>query len=104
MSLAAETQLSQSLLGKAYEDLTPIQKSVIDLVAAESPTSAHPALGSDERSFLERLADQVAAVGGSWGFIFGFFVVLMGWVLLNTGFGAKSAFDPYPFIFLNLLL
>jgi uncharacterized membrane protein len=104
MSLVAETQLSQSLLGKPYEELTPIQKSVIDLVAAESPTKEHPSLSVDERSFWERLADQVAAVGGSWGFIFGFFVVLMGWVLLNTQFGTKTAFDPYPFIFLNLLL
>jgi uncharacterized membrane protein len=103
MSLA-EHDLSESLLGKPYEALTPIQKSVIDLVAAESPSKEHPALGPDDRTFLERLADQVAAIGGSWGFIFGFFVVLMGWVLLNAGFGAKIAFDPYPFIFLNLLL
>ena len=74
MSLA-EHQLSESLLGKPYEALTPIQKSVIDLVAAESPSKEHPALGPDDRTFLERLADQVAAIGGSWGFIFGFFVV-----------------------------
>ena len=103
-SLAAEQQLSESLLGKAYEELTPIQKSVIDLVAAESPTKGHPAIALDERTFWERLADHVAAVGGSWGFIFGFFVVLIGWMLLNSGFGAKIAFDPYPYIFLNLML
>src|SRR5580704_18766043 len=102
MSLA-EHDLSESLLGKPYEALTPIQKSVIDLVAAESPSKEHPALGPDERTFLERLADQVAAIGGSWGFIFGFFVVLMGWVMLNGALSAH-AFDPYPYIFLNLML
>jgi uncharacterized membrane protein len=104
MSLVAERQLSESLLGKPYEHLTPIQKSVIDLVASESPTKGHPALAADERTFWERLADSVAAVGGSWGFIFGFAVVLFGWMLINLGLGDKRAFDPFPFIFLNLLL
>jgi len=103
MSLA-EAQLSESLLGKPYEALSPIQKSVIDLIVAEAPSKEHPSLAADERSFLERLADQVAAVGGSWGFIFGFFVVLVGWVLLNANLVGKVAFDPYPYIFLNLLL
>ena len=103
MSLA-EAQLSESLLGKPYEALSPIQKSVIDLIVAEAPSKEHPSLAADERSFLERLADQVAAIGGSWGFIFGFFVVLVGWVLLNSTIIGKNAFDPYPFIFLNLLL
>ena len=103
MSLVAENQLAQSLLGKAYDDLSPIQRSVIDLVAAETPTKGHPALAADERTFWERLADNVARVGGSWGFIFGFGVVLVGWALINAGL-AKNAFDPYPYIFLNLLL
>lgn len=101
MSLVAENQLAQSLLGKAYDDLSPIQRSVIDLVASESPTRAHPGLAADERTFWERLADHVARIGGSWGFIFGFFVVLAGWVLFNF---TKAAFDPYPYIFLNLML
>ena len=104
MSDVAERRLSLDLLGKDYDELSPIQKSVIDLVACEAPTKAHPAIASDERTFWERLADHVAAVGGSWGFIFGFFVVLAGWVLINSGFAGKSAFDPYPFIFLNLML
>ncbi len=103
MSLA-ESQLSESLLGKPYAELTPIQRSVIDLVAAESPSKEHPALAPDDRRFLERLADQVAAVGGSWGFIFGFFVVLVGWIGLNSAILSKNAFDPYPYIFLNLML
>jgi uncharacterized membrane protein len=99
----AADQLAQSLLGVPYAQLRPIQKSVIDLVATESPTKEHPALAADDRSFWERLADHVAAIGGSWGFIFGFFVVLIGWVLINGAMTAK-AFDPYPYIFLNLLL
>ena len=104
MSDTTERQLAQNLMGKSYDDLTPIQKSVIDLVAAEAPSKEHPALAPDTRTFWERLADNVAAVGGSWGFIFGFFVVLVGWMLINSGLGSKTAFDPYPYIFLNLML
>jgi len=103
MADLAESQLSESLLGKPYEELSPIQKSVIDLVATEAPSKEHPALCPDDRTFFDRLADNVAAVGGSWGFIFGFFVVLMGWMLINSGVN-KKAFDPYPYIFLNLML
>ncbi len=103
MSDVAERTLAENLLGKPYEALTPIQKSVIDLVACEAPSKEHPALAPDERTFWERLADRVAAVGGSWGFIFGFFVVLMGWMLINQVL-SKRAFDPYPYIFLNLML
>jgi uncharacterized membrane protein len=99
----AERQLSENLLGKPYEALTPIQKSVVDLVASEAPTDGHPHLAPDDRTFWQRLADRVAAVGGSWGFIFGFFVVLVGWMLINLTLD-RRAFDPYPYIFLNLML
>ncbi|KTF67338.1 DUF1003 domain-containing protein [Sphingomonas sp. HT-1] len=59
----------------------------------------------DERlTFGERLADRVAAVGGSWGFIIGFGVFLGAWAVLNTVILAAHAFDPFPFIFLNLML
>ncbi|HWU96724.1 MAG TPA: DUF1003 domain-containing protein [Sphingomonas sp.] len=59
----------------------------------------------DERlTFGEKLADRVAAVGGSWGFIIGFGLFLGAWALLNTVVLAAHAFDPFPFIFLNLML
>jgi uncharacterized membrane protein len=57
-----------------------------------------------QATFGDRLADQVAAFGGSWRFIILFGVVLAGWVLVNTGILGKTAFDPYPYIFLNLML
>ncbi|KQQ89584.1 DUF1003 domain-containing protein [Aureimonas sp. Leaf324] len=55
-------------------------------------------------TFGERLADRVAAVGGSWSFIIGFGVFLVAWAVVNTVILAANAFDPFPFIFLNLML
>jgi uncharacterized membrane protein len=55
-------------------------------------------------TFGERLADKVAAIGGSWGFIVGFGLFLIAWAVLNTVVLAARAFDPFPFIFLNLML
>ena len=105
MSEQPHQELAQQLLGCSYEALTPVQRSVIDLIATEAPTQVDPELKHDDRTFSERLADHVAAVGGSWGFIIAFAIVLvtwMGWNQLTKG--RALAFDPYPFIFLNLML
>jgi uncharacterized membrane protein len=52
----------------------------------------------------ERLADQIAAFGGSWTFITLFFGILLGWIVLNLWFLDNEGFDPFPFILLNLIL
>jgi uncharacterized membrane protein len=58
----------------------------------------------DTRTFGERLADKIAAFGGSWKFIilFGGFIFL--WCALNTVLLWAHPVDPYPYIFLNLIL
>ena len=96
-------QLARDLLGASYQDLSSQKKSVIDLIADQKPTGLGPAIKRDERDRWARLADKVASVGGSWGFIIGFGVALFSWVGLNVLL-ATRAFDPYPFIFLNLML
>ncbi len=106
----AETHLndlSLRLLGRAFDELEPEESRVVEAIARRAPTSRDAAdLGDAQASRGDRLADRVAAVGGSWGFIIAFAVVLFGWMLLNSQvlqhFG--MAFDPYPFIFLNLML
>jgi CRP/FNR family transcriptional regulator, cyclic AMP receptor protein len=55
-------------------------------------------------TFGERIADRVASFGGSWTFIIAFGVVLLAWVALNTLILMSKAFDPYPYILLNLFL
>ena len=58
------------------------------------------------RRLGERVADRIAAFGGSWTFILLFLVVLVAWVVLNSLVLARRgrAFDPYPYILLNLFL
>ena len=64
-------------------------------------------LAQANATWSDHLADSVAAVGGSWGFIIAFGVVLLVWVVLNGGalkLLGLGPFDAYPFIFLNLIL
>ncbi|MEO8065187.1 MAG: DUF1003 domain-containing protein [Pseudomonadota bacterium] len=73
--------------------------------AATRRFSEDPARSVDvQTTFGGRLADRVARFGGSWGFISIFMVFLIFWAILNTEILGKTAFDPYPYIFLNLML
>jgi uncharacterized membrane protein len=101
---AQHDELSRQLLSCPYSDLNDVQKSVIDLIANEAPSAVAPELRQDKRTFGERLADHVAAIGGSWGFIIAFGLFLALWMGWNELTGKKLTFDPYPFIFLNLML
>ena len=56
----------------------------------------------EERSFGEKLADDIAAIAGSWGFILAFLFFLFLWMFVNLHMA--NAADPYPFILLNLVL
>jgi len=104
MPQTSNDELAQQLLSCAYKDLNEVQKSVIDLIANGAPATVAPALRKDNRSFGARLADNVAAVGGSWGFIIAFGLVLAAWMGWNALSDKRLSFDPYPFIFLNLML
>ncbi|BAB48328.1 mlr0821 [Mesorhizobium japonicum MAFF 303099] len=56
------------------------------------------------QTFGDRLADTIARIGGSWSFILGFIAFLILWTSGNVWLLTRDAFDPYPFIFLNLVL
>ncbi len=55
-------------------------------------------------TFGERLSDKVAKFGGSWRFIIIFMAVLWIWILVNSLILGAKAFDPYPYILMNLIL
>ena len=57
-----------------------------------------------ELTFWDWLSDRVAAFGGSWGFILGFAFIIAIWIAINTMALLARPFDPYPYIFLNLVL
>jgi uncharacterized membrane protein len=101
-------QLARDLLGREFDDLEADEQRVLRRVASGSFTGRDAdelAQGHATRGDL--LADRVAEIGGSWAFIIGFGVVLMVWVVLNSGaleLLGVGAFDAYPFIFLNLML
>jgi uncharacterized membrane protein len=57
-----------------------------------------------EGGFGGRLADNITRWAGSWTFILLFLGFLVIWALINAELLGKNAFDPYPFIFLNLVL
>jgi uncharacterized membrane protein len=54
--------------------------------------------------FGDRFADAIARIGGSWTFIISFIAFLILWTLGNAWLLGHEGFDPYPFIFLNLIL
>jgi len=55
-------------------------------------------------TFGERLSDRIASFGGSWRFLITFAAVIFVWIGANVVLLATRAFDPYPFILLNLIL
>ena len=99
--------LALELLGKSMDALSPAERRVLQRIHRREITSLDlGVVHEDESSFGERLSDHVAAIGGSWAFIISFGVVLFGWMILNSSILGPmgKAFDPYPFIFLNLML
>lgn len=97
--------IEKIVLGKQASDLTSAEKKVV--VRARERRTVSTNAGEDflaGATFGQRLADGIARVGGSWSFIIAFLLFLVGWVILNTVLLATRALDPYPFIFLNLLL
>ena len=73
----------------------------IIFLLADSMISANP--DKEKYTFGQRAADKIAKFAGSWGFIFSFSALLILWMVGNVIL-AKRAFDPYPFILLNLVL
>lgn len=97
--------LAQHLLHKGTGPLSERDRRVIARVARRVHVARNLNEEFDERlTWGERTAERVAAVGGSWSFILGCLVFLAGWAVVNAAILAEHAFDPYPFVFLNLLL
>jgi uncharacterized membrane protein len=96
---------SMQWLGAERLRIDAVAKRVLASAAQRRTVTENVNQTIDETStYGQRLADRVAAFGGSWTFIIIFCGVLVAWVVLNTLMLGKSAIDPYPYIFLNLML
>ena len=94
-----------SLITEEKGALAIIDVDVMDAIKNNSVLSENMEEESEEElSVGEKLADKVAAFGGSWTFILVFFSFILIWILINIYFITQKPFDPYPFILLNLLL
>ena len=108
--MQSETQHHQSakaLFRSAWAQLTPVERQVVEaalhkLAPLRDPNNELVV----ESTFAGRAADSIAKFGGSWTFILMFGVGMLVWAFLNTEvLGPRhDAFDPYPYVFLNLIL
>ncbi|MBK5569205.1 DUF1003 domain-containing protein [Ensifer sp. 2YAB10] len=96
---------SQQLFGKPLSELGEIERRILAHARERRPlTTDTNAAFAARQTFGDRLADSIARVGGSWTFILAFCGFLVCWVIVNSLLLLAGAFDPYPYIFLNLVL
>lgn len=91
-------KLMKEVLKDIRRDMT--DEDVLNLLA-DSKISVSPK--NEKYTLGQRAADKIAKFAGSWAFIFSFTGILLLWMVVNVLLAAK-AFDPYPFILLNLVL
>lgn len=85
-------------------DLGDLEKTVLDYIGNRKTLSAQIEDTDRTATLGQRVADKVAAFGGSWKFIISFCVILVLWIAFNALALHNKGFDPYPFILLNLIL
>ena len=101
----ARVKHAEDLSKGEMDDLVNLKKQVAEsLILQENLTENTDKEFDAKATRGEKIADRVAAFGGSWTFITIFMVVLVIWMGINTTMIMLKPFDPYPYIFLNLIL
>jgi uncharacterized membrane protein len=98
-------QYVRSLLEEEKGELSVLDTEVLESLSQQEILSRNP--DEELQSGLtrgQRLADRLAAIGGSWRFITGFAIALFAWITINSIALLSRPFDPYPYILLNLVL
>tara|TARA_R110000868_G_scaffold243845_1_gene499918 strand:- start:365 stop:1066 length:702 start_codon:yes stop_codon:yes gene_type:complete len=105
LNLYRQKYLSTYLI-KEVGELTSLEKDVLKTIQDGEIISTNDAQTDDDSDYTigQRLADRVAAFGGSWKFIIIFALFITIWITSNIVFLVNKGFDPYPFILLNLIL
>lgn len=95
----------EEILREEHGEFSDLDRAVTESIANQDTIAENVEDGFAERRTLgERLSDGLATFGGSWSFLISFAFILVCWVALNALIGEARAFDPYPFILLNLVL
>lgn len=98
-------ELANRWLRRNPENLSELERRVLQSTVDRKPISQDI---NDSLAGLQgagdRIADAIARVGGSWTFILSFIAFLILWIGANWWLLGRDSFDPYPFIFLNLVL
>lgn len=95
----------ERILDEEHVELASLNQNVLDSINKNELLSADEGIIElKERTFAARLSDKMAEFGGSWGFLISFLMLLVIWISFNAWFAADKAFDPFPFILLNLVL
>jgi len=93
------------LISEEKGEIAVIDKDVMTAIEQNSILSENIEDDKEEAStFGQRMADRIATFGGSWTFIIVFFSFILVWIFGNIWLLAQKAFDPFPFILLNLIL
>ncbi len=101
----ARIKHAEDLAKDEMDELVHLKKEVAEsLLRQESITKNIEKEFDAKATRGEKIADKVAAFGGSWTFIGIFAVVLFAWMGINTALILSKPFDPFPYIFLNLVL
>ena len=95
----------EDMLMAEHGELTALDREVAKSISEHDTIAENiEVVYDDRRSFGDQVSDNLAKFGGSWYFLIGFGIFLLMWIGINLVIYAKWAFDPYPFIFLNLVL
>ena len=85
--------------------VSELEKRLLDKIRNREPISRNVnELHDQQLTFGERIADRLADVAGSWGFILSFLGLVLIWIGVNSYLLLSRPWDPYPFILLNLIL
>jgi len=110
LSISELNQYRQKYIGEylinEVGELNELEEDVLKTLQNHETISSKINLDVEKSKFTfgQKLADNIAGFGGSWKFIILFAIFIFVWMLINVVFLLNKAFDPYPFILLNLIL
>jgi uncharacterized membrane protein len=100
-------QISEKFFSRKFNEIGDREKGILERVLHRGKVSRNTNEDFDQRqTFGQKVADKVASFGGSWTFIIVFISFLTLWIIWNSYifFNRPEAFDPYPYILMNLFL